>query len=468
MASLLTRPLLRAQSDRRLIVLAREGSEPAFETLVERYRSELLSHCRRLLLPAAAAEDAVQIALLDAWRALERGTEVREPRAWMHTIVHRAALAGLRDSGYDHAELSDALEGGEAPEEDLERRTAVRQALAGLAALPELQREALLRTAVEGQSHTAAAAAMGVEESALRGLVYRGRATLRGAATALTPGPLLAWAADGREVTPLTERLAELVGGGGTVAGGAFLAKAGATVAVTGALAGGGVAVEREISASPPEPVAARTSDPAPAPRPDAASDPASEPPRPVGGSARVAADGATGRDTSSAAGSSPKKSEGSSRGRGQGRGRGRGRSGSGDDSGRKDGPSRGGRGPSGFDDESIDGGDRDESDGDGSKGSRGDEPRQGDDARGDDGRPEGGDGSGRSGKGSDDDEGKTGGGRGKGRDEDDDGERATAPEEPPPSPATPPAEDDRGDGSSGKGKRGKGKGDSKSRSDDD
>src|SRR5207302_6210093 len=78
---------------------------------------------------------------------------------------------------------------------EVEQRMAARQALEGLAALPELQRKAMLGTALEGRSHDELAASMGLSNGAVRGLIYRARATLRAAAAALIPGPLVNWAA---------------------------------------------------------------------------------------------------------------------------------------------------------------------------------------------------------------------------------------------------------------------------------
>ena len=80
MAPLLTSTLLRAQADQRLLALAADGSEPAFEAIVERYRRPLQAYCRRLLLPREAAEDVVQQAFLSTWQALRRGTEIQDVR----------------------------------------------------------------------------------------------------------------------------------------------------------------------------------------------------------------------------------------------------------------------------------------------------------------------------------------------------------------------------------------------------
>src|SRR3954453_11767121 len=218
--------LLRTQSDDRLVVLARAGHERAFEAMVERYRGPLLRAARRYL-PEARAEDALQQAYISAWSALQRGDDVRDLRAWLYRIVHNTALNQLRVSGYDYAELEDSLTGTDAPQEEMERRTVVRQTLTGLAALPERQREALLRIAVEGRSQEEVAHELGVTEGAVRQLVHRARLRLRAGATPVTPLPLAQWAAAAGASgagAPSAERIAELVTGAGASA---FAAKAG-------------------------------------------------------------------------------------------------------------------------------------------------------------------------------------------------------------------------------------------------
>ena len=328
MSPLLSHAILRAQSDERLIDLAREGHERAFEALVDRYRRPLHRHIRKLL-PEARAEDAVQQAFINAWTALERGVEVREPRAWLYRVAQNAALNALRVQGYEYDELQESLRSHLArPEEDHERRWVMRRTLAGLAALPEAQREALLRTAVEGRSQQQVAAELGLSEGAVRGLVYRARTALRAAATALTPSPLLGWAvafASGGGPSSTTERIAEIAAGGGTASAGAVLAKAGAVVAVTGALAGGAVAVREEAGGGSDGPTAAKA---------DAVSS------RALGGAGLAGGPGLGPGDGRSGHG----RGEGEGRGRGRHRGRGKG-----DDHGRS-GKGRGKHGASGDD----------------------------------------------------------------------------------------------------------------------
>src|SRR5215212_1257235 len=310
MSPLLSHAILRAQTDERLIELARERHERAFEALVERYRKPLHRHVRKLL-PEARAEDAVQQAFINAWTALQRGVEVREPRPWLYRIAQNAALNALRVHGYEYDELQESLRSHAAgPEDDHERRWVMRRTLAGLAALPASQREALLRTAVEGRSQEQVAAELGLSEGAVRGLVYRARTALRAAATALTPSPLLGWAvafASGGGPASTTERIAEIAAGGGTASAGAVLVKAGAVVAVTGALAGGAVAVREETEGGGRAgPAAAKA---------DAVSS------RAVGGAGLAGGPGLGPGDDRGGHG----RGEGEGRGRGRDRGRGRG-----------------------------------------------------------------------------------------------------------------------------------------------
>jgi RNA polymerase sigma factor (sigma-70 family) len=233
--------LLAAQPDQRLLALARDGNERAFEALVHRYRRPLLRYCRRMRLSETRAEDVLQQAFLQAWLALSRGAEVRELRAWLYRIVHNVAVNAMRGTAESHGELTEAVQARAAlaGESNLERRIAVREALGEVAELPQMQRAAIFLTAVDGQTHDEVADALGISHGALRGLLYRARATLRGAAATLTPSPLLAWASNGSgAAAPSAERLAELTAGGGAGFAGVLLK--GAVAAVTaGALATG-------------------------------------------------------------------------------------------------------------------------------------------------------------------------------------------------------------------------------------
>lgn len=233
--------LLATQSDERLMALVHEGHEAAFEALVHRYRKPLLRYCRSLCLCEARAEDALQQALLNAWIAMRRSAEVRELRPWLYRVAHNASVNAMRGDrvrsveplGENHEQIV-ARRGQGAP--SLDEVLALRDALASMAALPQMQREAILRTAVAGHSHEEVASALGVTDGAVRGLLYRARASLREGVSALTPGPLLAWMANaGATGSSSGERIAELAAGGGTA--GLGVAIKGGIVAITAGVA---------------------------------------------------------------------------------------------------------------------------------------------------------------------------------------------------------------------------------------
>jgi RNA polymerase sigma factor (sigma-70 family) len=226
--------LLKTQSDARLTQLTAEGYEAAFETLIGRYRSPLLRYARRFLTEAPA-EDVVQQAFMDLWATLSEGEQIRNVRAWLYRVVRNAALNTIRRASHRCEELQETVD-ADSPELAFERRTSVREALTGLASLPALQREAMMRNAVDGHSRTQIAMAMGLSDGAVGQMLHRARCSLRGAMSAIVPLPLASWAAGRPGYDPSTiARMLQLTTTSAGSGPAAMLMRGGAALAVIAA-----------------------------------------------------------------------------------------------------------------------------------------------------------------------------------------------------------------------------------------
>src|ERR1700734_3379449 len=78
--------------ERALLTLARTGDEGAFNDLVEIHRAELRSYCYRMLGSVQDAEDAVQNAMLRAWRGLDKFEGRSSIRSWLYSIATNTTL----------------------------------------------------------------------------------------------------------------------------------------------------------------------------------------------------------------------------------------------------------------------------------------------------------------------------------------------------------------------------------------
>jgi RNA polymerase sigma factor (sigma-70 family) len=228
--------LLHTQSDERLVDLTRAGNDRAFEAIVTRYRRPLLRYCSGLL-PPERAEDAVQQAFMNAYRAITAGEAELQLRPWLYRIAHNASLNLLRQNGWSYDQIPEDFDGVVQPPQAVEQKEHIRSVVRAVKDLPERQRDAIVLRELEGRSYEEIAVTLGVSGGAVRQLLNRARTTLRAAATAVTPPHLLERLAErAASDGPAATRVAELTMGAG---GAATLAKVGTALVVAGAVAGG-------------------------------------------------------------------------------------------------------------------------------------------------------------------------------------------------------------------------------------
>jgi RNA polymerase sigma-70 factor, ECF subfamily len=161
--------------------------EDTYGQLIEPHRAELRAHCYRMLGSVHDAEDALQDALLRAWRALPRFERRSSVRTWLYRIATNACLDLLARRPTQPAEWPEPFpdemleieDGRAAPEARYEQRESIELAfVAALQHLPATQRAALLLRDVLGFSAKETAAALDTTVPSANGALRRARAAI--------------------------------------------------------------------------------------------------------------------------------------------------------------------------------------------------------------------------------------------------------------------------------------------------
>jgi RNA polymerase sigma-70 factor (ECF subfamily) len=191
-----------------LLEAARGGDEGAYGRLVEPHRGELHAHCYRMLGSVHDAEDALQDAMLRAWRGLPRFEGRSSLRSWLYTIATNACLNAIekrpkRVLPVDYGPAADPHDGpGEplvesvwvepypdetlgledgfaAPEARYEQRESVELAfVAALQNLPPNQRAVLILREVLGFSAREVAQTLETTTASVNSALQRARAAV--------------------------------------------------------------------------------------------------------------------------------------------------------------------------------------------------------------------------------------------------------------------------------------------------
>lgn len=171
-------------SDAQLLADHVAGDPAAFEELVRRHRDRLWAVALRTTGDPEEAADALQDALISAFRRADQFRGDSAVTTWLHRIVVNASLDRLRRRAVRHAQPlpddNDELPGAVVadPTDHLDQRVTQLAVIEALAELPEDQRAAILLVDVEGWSVEDAAIQLNCPEGTIKSRCYRGRAKL--------------------------------------------------------------------------------------------------------------------------------------------------------------------------------------------------------------------------------------------------------------------------------------------------
>ncbi|MDI3384859.1 RNA polymerase sigma factor SigM [Streptomyces sp. B-S-A8] len=162
-----------------------DGDPDAFGELVRRHRDRLWAVALRTLGDREEAADAVQDALVSAYRAAHTFRGQSAVTTWLHRITVNACLdrarkaASRKTSPVDDTErLEQLLEPHESASAPAERHDLHRQLIEALGTLPPDQRAALVLVDMQGYPVAEAAAVLGVPTGTVKSRCARGRARL--------------------------------------------------------------------------------------------------------------------------------------------------------------------------------------------------------------------------------------------------------------------------------------------------
>ncbi|HEY1517214.1 MAG TPA: RNA polymerase sigma factor [Solirubrobacteraceae bacterium] len=179
-------PLLRLQSDERLITLIRRGSTAGFEVLVARYHARLLAFCRHLLGSREDAEDVLQEVFSAAFNAILDDDRPINVRPWLYRIARNRSLNHLRRIqavGVDSMDIH-LSEHGATTADKVHEREEFRILVGDIQGLPETQRTALVLREMDALSYEQIAEAMETTVPSVKSLLVRARVSLAEAAQA--------------------------------------------------------------------------------------------------------------------------------------------------------------------------------------------------------------------------------------------------------------------------------------------
>jgi RNA polymerase sigma-70 factor (ECF subfamily) len=170
-------------NERELYRAAIHGDREAFEMIIRTHSRTLFAIAYGILQNREEAEDAVQDALVKAWKSRWRVRDPEKFAAWLSMIARHRARDVFRKrrtvSLPNEATKSLASETNRNRNTNTSDELLDRQLHSELAALPELHRSALMLRYFEEMDYQSIEKLLGLTNGALRGILGRALATMR-------------------------------------------------------------------------------------------------------------------------------------------------------------------------------------------------------------------------------------------------------------------------------------------------
>ena len=157
-----------------LVVRAQEGDPNAFEALARRHQAALYRVAVRVMGDPVEAEDALQEALIDAWRRIERFRTDSSFATWMYRIVTDRCLSRPGPVG----DIDDRRPGPADPGRSAELDAGLTALGRAVQALPDELRVSWVLRELAGLSYLDIAQITQASEDAVRGRIHRARVRL--------------------------------------------------------------------------------------------------------------------------------------------------------------------------------------------------------------------------------------------------------------------------------------------------
>ncbi len=162
-----------------LVVRAQEGDVRAFEALARRHEAALHRLAVRVMGDPTEAEDALQEALLDAWRRIGHFRGESAFSTWMYRVVTNRCLGMLRRRRPVPVEqVDDHVPAPDSPERTAELDAGMAALGRALAGLSDDLRVCWVLREMEGLGYADIAQITGASENAVRGRIHRARVGL--------------------------------------------------------------------------------------------------------------------------------------------------------------------------------------------------------------------------------------------------------------------------------------------------